>query len=92
MKRLLRLYRFTPVGRALLFVLLAALLVLLFGPRHDQRSALIVLGVVLAVSVSGVLRGTDLPGAAGKPRAERHREPRTSRPPERDGGNGRPSG
>ena len=52
MRRLLDRYRTTPAAGAAVFVLLAAVLVLLFGPRHDHTPALVVIALALSVCVS----------------------------------------
>jgi hypothetical protein len=50
-RRLLSAYRLTPAGGAIVFVLLAAVLVLLVGPRSDEGPAFVVIVVVLAICV-----------------------------------------
>ena len=56
MKSRLAAYRLTPAGGALLFVLGAALIVLVIGPRHDEGPAFIVIAIVLAMLLLGISR------------------------------------
>jgi hypothetical protein len=56
-RRLLNAYRLTPVGGAMVFVLLAAVLVLLLGPRHDEGPAFVVIAVVAAIGVTSAVPG-----------------------------------
>jgi hypothetical protein len=58
MREKLRAYRLTPAGGALVFVLAAAVLVLLIGPKHDQAPAFVLIVLVLFMFVvqSGGLR------------------------------------
>lgn len=60
-------------------MLLAALLVLLFGPHHDQGPALIVLAITAAVAVSSWLGGFNT-RIGGKSLAERRAEFHSDRP------------
>lgn len=46
----------TPAGGAMVFVLGAALIVLLVGPHHDETPALVVIAVVLAIFVVGLVQ------------------------------------
>ncbi len=68
MRRRLADYRLAPAGGALMFVLGAAVIVLLVGPHHDHRPALILLVIALAVFLLGV-------GANRRPRAPERRRP-----------------
>ena len=53
-------YRLTPAGGAMIFILGAAVIVLLLGPRYDEAPAFIVIVVVLAIFVVGALqRGSE---------------------------------
>jgi hypothetical protein len=52
-KRRLAAYRLTPAGSGLLFVLGAALIVLLIGPHHDEGPAFIIIAIVLFMLVLG---------------------------------------
>lgn len=49
MKGRLAAYRLTPSGGALLFILGAAVIVLVLGPRHDEGPAFIVIAIVLTM-------------------------------------------
>ena len=51
MKHRLGAHHLTAAGGALLFVLGAAVIVLLLGPRHDERPAFIVIAIVLTMIV-----------------------------------------
>ena len=56
----LREFRLTPAGGLVSMLLVASLVVLLVGPRHDRNAALIVLLIVLLVAVgqaAGIRRG-----------------------------------
>ncbi len=64
MKRRLTAYRVTPAGSAMVFVFAAALIILLIGPHHDERPALIVLGVVLGFFALGA--GANLRSGRGR--------------------------
>lgn len=48
--------RFGSIGGAIMLVLGAAILVLAFGPRHDQTPALTVIVIVLALICVRVVR------------------------------------
>jgi len=52
-RRRLAAYRLTAAGGALLFILGAAVIVLLRGPRHDEGPALIVIVLVLFAFLMG---------------------------------------
>jgi hypothetical protein len=53
MKRWLGSYSLTPAGGAMLFLLIAAVAVLLLGPKHEEAPAFVVIAVVLAMFVMG---------------------------------------
>jgi hypothetical protein len=55
-RRLIGSYRMNGSGSAMVFVLTAALLVLILGPRHDRAPALVVLAILIAMV--GVRAGT----------------------------------
>lgn len=46
-------YRLTAAGGALLLILGAAVIVLAFGPRHDEGQALIVIAITITMFVVG---------------------------------------
>jgi hypothetical protein len=73
-KRLLDSYRMTPLGGALVLILLAAALVLLIGPRHDEAPAFIVIVVVLGIVVTNVIGPNYRPGRGGKTLEQRREE------------------
>jgi hypothetical protein len=53
MKRWLGSYSLTPAGGAMIFLLIAAVAVLLLGPKHDEVPAFIVIAGVLAMFAMG---------------------------------------
>jgi hypothetical protein len=53
MRSRLSAYRLTPAGGAMLMLLAAAVALLLFGPKHDEVPAFVVIVVILAIFVMG---------------------------------------
>jgi len=57
MKRRPDSYSVTPAGGAMLMLLVAAVALLLFGPKHDEVPAFVVIVAILAIFVVGAFPG-----------------------------------
>lgn len=53
MRHRLSSYRVAPAGGAMLMLLIAAVALLLLGPKHDEVPAFVVIAVILAIFVVG---------------------------------------
>ncbi len=57
MRRRISVYRITPAGGAMAMLLVAAATLVLFGPKHDEVPALVVIVAVFAIFVVGAFPG-----------------------------------